>query len=88
MNHQLCRLAVLCLGLAMLVSEVRADVVFQATLSGANEVPPNDSPGTGFITVDLHDNLVTNFGCDGDLQGVVSARYSRAHSLLRPGWGE
>jgi len=59
MNRYLFRVAVSCFVLALVVSAARADTVFQATLLGANEVPPVSSPGTGFITVDLHDDLVT-----------------------------
>jgi hypothetical protein len=38
---------------------LRADLVFTSILLGANEVPPTGSLATGFITVDLHNDLNT-----------------------------
>jgi hypothetical protein len=36
-----------------------ADQIFTATLAGLNENPPNASPATGFIKVDLHNDGIT-----------------------------
>lgn len=41
--------------LAGLFSPARASLLFQATLTGAFEVPPTPSPATGFVTVLLND---------------------------------
>jgi hypothetical protein len=37
----------------------RASMIFSATLSGANEVPPNASSATGFAIVTLQDDMTT-----------------------------
>jgi CHRD domain-containing protein len=50
----------------------KADLIFAASLSGTNEVPPNASPGTGFIQVDLHDDLVT-LGVTESFSGLEAA---------------
>jgi hypothetical protein len=60
MNRQLCCLAVLsCFLLAAFAPVAQADLIFGATLRGSNEVPPNASPAFGFITVDLHADMIT-----------------------------
>src|SRR6266498_5722 len=41
--------------LAGLFSPARASLLFQATLTGAFEVPPTGSPATGFVSVLLND---------------------------------
>ncbi len=41
--------------LAGLFSPARASLLFEATLTGAFEVPPTPSPATGFVTVLLND---------------------------------
>jgi len=53
-TRSLCALA-----LAVCAPAVRADQIFQATLLPGNEVPPHVTPASGFITVDLHADLVT-----------------------------
>ena len=47
------------LALAVFAPGVRADLIFQATLLPGNEVPPHVTGAFGFITVDLHNDLVT-----------------------------
>ena len=60
MNRQLCCFAVLsCFLLAAFAPVAQADLLFDATLLGSNEVPPNASPAFGFITVDLHADMIT-----------------------------
>jgi CHRD domain/PEP-CTERM motif len=54
MRRLLCFLA-----LAAFAPGARADVIFQATLLPGNEVPPNFTQAFGFITVDLHTDLIT-----------------------------
>src|SRR5713226_6461103 len=54
MTRSLCLLA-----LAACAPVLRADLIFQATLLPGNEVPPHVTPASGFITVDLHADLVT-----------------------------
>jgi hypothetical protein len=52
------RCLVLCFGLAT-ISSLSAATVFVTTLSGANEVPPTGSAGTGTATVTLNGNLLS-----------------------------
>ena len=47
------------LALAIFAPAVRGDLIFQASLLPGNEVPPHVTPAFGFITVDLHSNLIT-----------------------------
>ena len=47
------------LALAISAPAVRGDLIFQASLLPGNEVPPHVTPAFGFITVDLHSNLIT-----------------------------
>jgi hypothetical protein len=47
------------LALVVCAPVLRADLIFQATLLPGNEVPQNFTPASGFITVDLHADLVT-----------------------------
>jgi hypothetical protein len=54
MRRLLCFLA-----LATFAPGARADLIFQATLLPGNEVPPNFTQASGFITVDLHTDLIT-----------------------------
>ena len=54
MTRSLCVLA-----LAVCAPILRADLIFQATLLPGNEVPPHATPASGFITVDLHADLIT-----------------------------
>ena len=69
MNSAMIRGFAACLlGLAAL--SARADV-FTATLSGGIEVPPNASPGTGTITVDL-DVMAHTMTIDVTFSGLLS----------------
>jgi len=52
-------------------------LTFQATLSGANEVPANTSPGTGFATVVL-DDVLNMLSVDMTFSGLT-APASAAH---------
>jgi hypothetical protein len=53
---------VLALALTGLSSVAKADIItFSATLTGAGEVPPNGSPGTGLALVTLNGDLLTVF---------------------------
>jgi hypothetical protein len=54
---------------------------FQATLLGANEVPPNASPGTGFIDVILDD--ATNMLTVHETFSGLTAPATAAHIQLR-----
>jgi len=45
--------------LAVAVPSYGDPLVFEAALSGANEVPPTGSPGTGFATVTLNGNTLS-----------------------------
>src|SRR5437879_9219651 len=54
MTRSLCVLA-----LAVCAPILRADLIFQATLLPGNEVPPHVTPASGFITVDLHADMIT-----------------------------
>ena len=51
-------LAILSLLLAF-ASAAQADQIFTATLLPGNEVPPHSDAAMGFITVDLHTDLIT-----------------------------
>src|SRR5713226_5294030 len=47
------------LALAVCAPALRADLIFTAALLPGNEVPPHATPASGFITLDLHADLVT-----------------------------
>jgi hypothetical protein len=57
-NNMARTLAILSLLLAF-ASAAQADQIFTATLLPGNEVPPHSDEATGFITVDLHNDLNT-----------------------------
>jgi hypothetical protein len=48
-----------CLLAFAVCAPLRADLIFTADLLPGNEVPPHATPAAGFITVDLHADLVT-----------------------------
>jgi len=48
-----------------------ATLSFDASLSGANEVPPNTSPGTGFVTVVL-DTIAQTLQINASFSGLSS----------------
>jgi CHRD domain/PEP-CTERM motif len=79
-------LIVLAFALAVLSGVAKADsLVFTTTLSGANEVPPNASPGTGtaVITIDTTTHMMTvNINFSG-LSGNTTA--SHIHCCAPPG---
>jgi hypothetical protein len=68
--------------LIVIVPAVRADQIFTATLSRSNEVPATGSTATGFITVDLHADLIT-VDVSETFTGLV-APASAAHIALLP----
>ena len=47
-----------------------AIIVYQATLSGANEDPPNASPGTGWATV-TYDDVVNTMRIEAQFSGLL-----------------
>ncbi len=60
---------------AVASSRANASTIYQATLLGANEVPPTGSPATGFITVTLSgDSLSVNETFSG-LEAPASAAH-------------
>jgi hypothetical protein len=81
------RLRIASLTLALLVSSFcfAGAQTFTGTLSGANEVPPNASPGTGFVTVTLNLALHTLRvqATFSNLMGNVSAAH--IHAPAPPG---
>lgn len=63
----------------------RATMLFDASLTGAQEVPPNASPGTGFGTVLLLNNL-TQITVDLNWSGLTaSATAATIHGPAAPG---
>ena len=79
-------LIVLAFALAALSGVAKADpLVFTTTLSGANEVPPNASPGTGsaVITIDTTTHMMTVNITFGGLSGNTTA--SHIHCCTLPG---
>ena len=79
-------LVVLAFAIATLSGVAKADsLVFTTTLSGANEVPPNASPGTGsaVITVDTATHMMTVNITFSGLLGNTTA--SHIHCCGAPG---
>jgi CHRD domain len=60
----------------LLAPSLRADTLFTATLSGAQQVPPVSSPGTGFGTVLLNsaqDQITVNLSWSGLTAPAIAA---------------
>ena len=67
-----------------LASSAQAAQVFEATLLGTNEVPPNASPATGFSIVTLSgDSLTVNESWSGLIGGPSAAAH--IHCCTAPG---
>lgn len=67
-----------CLVVLFASAPAQAVTVFVAELSGANEVPPNASPATGFGTFILND-AETELSFDIDYSGLIGGTVSGAH---------
>src|SRR5260370_19977712 len=52
-------LVLVAFGALLLMPAANASLIFTTTLLGANEVPSNNSPATGFASVTLHADLIT-----------------------------
>jgi hypothetical protein len=63
-------------GALLTAPRAKADGIFTATLLGSNEVPPNVSTATGFITVTLTGNSLSVFET---FSGLVGGPASAAH---------
>lgn len=59
-------------------TSVQAVTIFEATLSGVNETPPNASPAIGFGTFVLNDPM-TALSFDIDYQGLIGGSIVGAH---------
>ncbi len=69
--------ALVLMGAMMLLAPAAHAVpIFQATLLGANEVPPVVTPATGFITVTLTGNILH---VDETFSGLIGGPASAAH---------
>lgn len=67
------------------VSLHAAVIVFEATLSGAEEVPPNASPGTGSATLAL-DTTALTLSVDVDFDGLLAPTIAaHLHCCTPPG---
>ena len=70
----------ICLGLAALLlavpSSLSAATIFATTLTGAQETPPNASPGTGSAIVTLNGNLLT---VSESFSGLIGGAAAAAH---------
>jgi hypothetical protein len=68
-----------CLLLATLVGAgpaAAATLIYRATLSGAAEVPPNPSPGTGTANIDIIDGITMNVSASfADLLGLSTVAH-------------
>src|SRR6267378_3709521 len=60
------------------VTPAHATTIFTATLSGANEVPPNASPATGTATAILSDDQLT-LAVTESFSGLVGGGAAAAH---------
>ena len=63
---------------ALLATGARANMIFTGTLTGAQEVPPNASPATGFVTIDL-DPLANLLTVDLTFSGLIGGPAAAAH---------
>lgn len=58
--------------LSFVGSAAAAEFVFETTLSGANEVPANDSPATGFAT-GVYDDVANTFTFEWSISGLLGS---------------
>ena len=65
------------------MGSVQAETIFLTTLTGAQEVPPNRSPATGFGTFRLNDTS-TALSFDVEYSGLVGGSVSGAHFHQAP----
>src|SRR2546430_1086788 len=83
-------LFVLALAAAILFAApfARASLLFTADLNGANEAPPNASPGTGFaeVAIDTVTNLMTVDVTFAGLLGTTTASHIHCCTAV-PGTG-
>jgi hypothetical protein len=75
MSHRLL-LSVIAAATLAFTGSANAAHVFQASMNGASEVPPNASPATGFATVDVTGTLMT---VDLTYSGLVGGNPAAAH---------
>lgn len=76
-------LCLLCL--AALGPAARANLIFQAMLLPTNEVPPHVSDASGFITVDLHNDLNTLDVAETFSNLAAPASAAHIHCCAPPG---
>lgn len=63
---------------ALLSTGARANLIFTGTLTGGQEVPPNPSPATGFVTIDV-DPIANLLTVDLTFAGLIGGPASAAH---------
>jgi hypothetical protein len=69
----------------LFLTHANADTVFDATLLGINETPPNASPGTGSAVLTLHNDNIT-LDVDVVFSGLVAPdTASHIHCCASPG---
>ena len=56
----------------------QANLIFTGTLTGSQEVPPNASPATGFVTIDV-DELANVLTVNLSFSGLVGGNAAAAH---------
>lgn len=79
-------LAAVLLALVTIAPRASAVVfVYQASLSGANEVPPNASPGTGWVTV-TYDSVLQSLRIEASFSGLTGVTTAaHIHASASPG---
>src|SRR5215469_7965619 len=73
------------LTLAAFAPAMWADLIFTGTLTGSGENPPNASPATGFIVVDLHNDGITLDVTESFSGLTVPASAAHIHCCAGPG---
>lgn len=81
-NHLLI-LAAIMIAVGLWAPKLSADQIFAAHLSGAQDVPPTNSPATGFFTVDLNtpQTMITVNGSFSGLEGPATAAHIHGPGL-------
>ena len=64
--------------IGLLSTGARANLIFTGTLSGSQEVPPNASPATGFVTIDV-DTVLHLLTVDVSWSGLIGGDPAAAH---------